>query len=165
MPTSVFSILTTFVLALSLSACVGSGAKIISESDKDISGIYDGLWDVRVHKHPALQYIQNWQMSCGDMRHETNLLISNGEVVSISGSNDSDSRTYVSQSGQFSYVEGLDQKAEASGISDVSMDNGSAKLIFNGKLSETSGKGYLTIGIAQFGYDGCKAKVSFTKRA
>lgn len=158
-----YPFITTVVLALLLSGCVGSMTRATEESDKDTTGKFDGLWSVQVHKSPALQFIQNWQLSCANLERKTNILVKDGKIVSLAGQNSTQANTYVSQKGVFRYVQPLADKATASGTSDVSMSDGAAKIIFSGKLSDTSGKGILTIGIAQFAYDGCKARVTFSK--
>lgn len=158
-----YSFWTAVILVMFLSGCVGSMTRATDESDRDLTGKFDGLWSVEVHKNPALQFIQNWQLSCANLERKTNLLVRDGKIVSLAGQNSTQANTYVSQKGVFRYVQPLADKATAAGTSDVSMSDGAAKLIFSGKLGDKSGKGILTIGIAQFAYDGCKAKVTFSK--
>jgi hypothetical protein len=163
MSKTLYSISSTLLLVIFLSGCMGSMTRATAESDRDATGKFDGLWNVEVHKSPALQFLQNWQMSCSNLERTTKMLIVDGKITSLSGQNSSGSNTFVSQKGIFRYVQPLAEKAKASGTSDVSMSDGSIKIIFNGKLNDKTGKGFLTVGIAQFAYDGCKSKATFTK--
>lgn len=156
-------LLLPITLALSLLGCASPMTEQTTMEERDYSGRYDGLWGVEIHRSPGVQYLQNWQMSCANLEDETNLLIKNGKIMSVGGQDTSQTNTYISLNGKFRYIQPSSQTLRESGGSDATLDNGAVKIIFNGKLNQGKGKGFLTIGVAQFGYDGCKSKVTFTR--
>lgn len=154
-------VLAFVIIAQLLTACAGGVIKPTSEIDKDTTGQFDGLWAVTVSKGASLQYIQNWQFDCGDMSHQFEMTVVDGAINVESDS--SEATAYVAANGSFKLQLPLDDVAEASGISDVPIANGKQQLILVGTLGDRDSTGYLTLGVAEFGYAGCTSKVNFTR--
>ena len=153
-------ICTVAVLAAGLTGCAGTVAMKTSQTDRDQTGAYDGVWQVDVQKAAGLKYVGNWQMRCGDMRQTFNITVVDGTVGVEKG--DQVIKAYVSDKGRFKLFYPLDVKAKESGTSGGMMSNGDTKIILRGRLGENT-DGYFTYGIAEVGYGGCTAKTKFKK--
>lgn len=68
------------LLSTLLAGCAGTMGAGIKEENRDISGIYDGIWTVEVQKAAGLQYYGKWNVSCGDMRRSFNMRVNDGAM-------------------------------------------------------------------------------------
>lgn len=152
-------ITSVLIFSVVLTGCAGSVAMSTPESARVTTGAYDGVWEVNVLKSAGLQYVSGWQLSCGDMRHTFQIEVTDGAITLDNGKT---ARTaYVSNSGRFKMNFPIDHEASASVNSGTTMANGDMKIILRGKLDESKSVGFLTYGIAEFGYGGCTAKTRF----
>lgn len=142
-----------------LTGCASVGT--VSESERDVSGRYDGVWMVEIQKAAGLQYVQGWNMNCGDMRDSIPMLVKDGMMQFDDSPNAL--KVGVAESGRFKMVIPLGDIASASPTSDISIANGDVKIILRGNLSDEKSKGHITYGIAEMGYGGCTAKTKFRR--
>jgi len=154
--------LTGFVKK-NLRVMMGCASTSVSEKDRDTSGTFNGIWKVDVAKGSAIQYIQRWQMSCGDLEHTFYIEVKDG-VVNLAGQQ-VEEKTFISADGQFKMVVPVKSMATSNVNSGSTFTDGSMRIILAGTLSDNSkkAKGRMTYGIADFGYDGCKSTASFIK--
>lgn len=145
--------------ALGLSACAGSVTRTPTAETADKQGIYNGIWQVQVSKHGGRQEIGSWILRCGDMSRQFNVQVLDG-VIRFSDEN-SGPTYYVAQNGDFRANIPIAHRASESSNSDISMSNGNMRIILQGNLDK--GAGFVTHGIAEFGYDGCKAKTKMKR--
>lgn len=145
--------------AMLTQGCASTVLSSVSESNRDVSGTYDGTWKAVVVSTSSIQSMgANWRVTCSDRTGEEYgpLIVENG--VLQFGSYDSEN---VSSSGKFRLAVPLKERAAASNTSDSQLHNSGMKVILNGSLERESGK--LTFGFAQFGYQGCTSKVKYEK--
>lgn len=148
-------------LSAGIVGCAGTVPTQTSIDDRASSGQYDGIWQVNVQKSAAVQYYNNWHLNCGDMRNSFNIKVVDGTLVVGDGENSQ--KAYVSEKGRFKMYVPLARKASASGISATTISNGDTKIILRGRLADSDSNGYITYGIAEFGYGGCTAKTKFKR--
>jgi len=151
------------LLSTIVAGCVGTISGGIKEKDRDTAGTYDGYWQVHVQKAPGLQYLGNWNVSCGDMRRTFHMRVNEGAVSMRVVA--SAKKAFVSPGGVFKLVIPLNEDAKAAGHSDTTLANGDKQLILTGTLAPdgSESSGYITYGIAEFGYAGCTAKTKFNR--
>ncbi len=150
-------ILFTFVLQ----GCASTVLKQVSESNRDETGQYDGNWKGTIKSTASKQSLGgNWTLTCGD-RAGTNLgIISVVDGVATIGKRNI-STAFVNQSGKFRFEIPIEEVAAASGTSDATISNGKMTILMYGSLE--SGTGKYTLGIAQFGNNGCSSKVVYER--
>lgn len=152
-----------FAVIITLLLIQGCATKSVADSNRDRSGAYDGQWQAKILKGPSTQYIQNWVVNCNRPAFDMDMSVSQGQVVvSAVGSEDSIT-TNIDSSGKFAFVIPLADKAQASGNSATVLTNGNRRLFLKGNLSESKQKGSFTMGIQQFGWQGCTSKVRFKR--
>jgi len=145
--------------ALTLQAC---GSAPVKDSDRDTSGAFDGKWLMSVDKFAGLQYIENWNFTCDNPAFANDMIIKGGKVIIKPWRNSGRSyTTNIDSKGRFKFELPLNSKASSSGASATTIANGNTKLIVSGNLRKSSGS-YM-FGIQQFGWQGCRSKVNFTK--
>lgn len=150
------------LFATLVTGCAGSSiGGGIKEKNKDTTGAYDGTWTVAVQKAPSLQYIGNWNVTCGELERTFTMEVTDATITFYNEGTPTEA--YVAADGRFKMIQPLTSKAKASGTSDVSISNGDRQLILRGKLAPEESKGYITYGIAEFGYNGCTAKTKFSR--
>lgn len=144
-----------------LTGCAGTVARPTPESKRDTTGQYDGKWRVTVAKGQNIQTIQNWKFTCGDMSHEFDIVVRDSNIALSSDAGNASG--YVSTKGRFKIYLPLSGRAAAGGTSDSSINNGERKLVLRGTLGGNNTVGFITYGIADFGYAGCTSKANFTR--
>ncbi len=150
------------LLGVLLAGCGSTALRQVDQSDRDRAGVYDGVWSGLIVSTAAKQPGPgNWLMDCGDMAgtQMSNIVVDDG-VASLGGQEDSPVAN-VSAFGKFRFVIPMSEVATAAGRSDSSINNGDMTLIMYGSLRTQ--KGSLTIGIADFGNNGCTSEVEFSK--
>lgn len=150
--------LTTFSV-IGLTGCASVGT--VSESNRAVSGQYDGTWLVNVQKSAGLQYVNGWNMQCGDMTNTFPVKVEDGMLYF--GNSKQQIKTGVSESGRFKLIVPLGDIASASQQSSTSMANGDVKVILRGSLNQDKQNGHITFGVAEVGYGGCTAKTKFNR--
>jgi len=146
-------------LAIALSACAGTVNRTPTAETADTQGIYNGIWQVQVSKHGGRQEIGSWILSCGDMSNQFNVQVLDG-IITFSDE-DMGQTYYVAKNGDFKATIPIASKARESAQSDLTMANGNVRIILQGNLEK--GVGRVTHGIAEFGFDGCKAKTKMIR--
>lgn len=154
-------LLSTVFVVSALTGCAGTVVIPTSEGNRDVSGKYDGAWRVNVSKGISIQHIKSWRVNCGDMSHEFDITVNDGTI--LLSSDVAEKRSFVSSKGRFKVYLPIGGVARSSGNSDVTLDNGSRKLVLRGRLSDAKSSGYLTVGIAELGYAGCTSKTTFER--
>ncbi len=155
------AVLVSAILSATLLTSCGAVPMQVKSEDRDVAGLYDGVWNVAIAKGRALQYVQNWQFTCGDMSSSFHIAVDDGTIelesskTTVTG--------YVSDKGRFKIYLPIEGDASASGRSDSSINNGERKVVLRGRLGEENGVGYITYGIAEFGYAGCTSKARFKR--
>jgi len=154
--------LTVLLFSMFIVSCAGTIGPGISEENRDTTGTYDGIWTVDVKKAAGTQYYGKWIVRCGDMRQTFNMRVSDG-TLALSDAADA-KKAFVSSGGVFKLTVPLTGDAQASVNSATTISNGDRQLILTGTLASDGGdsKGYITYGVAEFGYAGCTAKTKFT---
>jgi len=145
------------VLTVALQGCA---VKPVSQSDRDQSGAFDGVWNATVVNTPRIQYGPgNWEFSCGDQtgRSLGKIMVNNG----VAKTQMVDQQAYVNSSGRFKFEIPMGEVAAASGTSDSTITNGDMTFILSGSLK--SEKGSMVYGIAEFGNTGCRSSVEFKR--
>jgi len=112
----------------------------------------------------ALQYVQNWHMSCESKPHTMELAVNEGQVFLKMGSHNTKFQTTnIDSNGRFSFVVPLVNHATASINSASSLVAGQRRLIINGNLGKAKPSGEFIVGIKQFGWQGCRTSVDFQR--
>ncbi len=139
--------------------CASTVSSPVTDENKDTSNVFEGRWVANVQRTAGTQLMPgNWRMSCYTKPYIRRLTVANGRIALT------DQRpvafTYVNSEGQFRFEVPLTEKATESAISDLKILAGERTLILYGNLN--TGKGRITYGVAQFGNNGCTAKIEFT---
>ena len=146
--------------ALTMTACVSNIYSQVKESDKDQTRAFDGAWVANVQKSPGLQSLPGkWVINCNSSTWNFGMQIIEGVAkTSISRSEES---AFVSPTGDFRFeIPIKDDARSAPGASrDIAL--GKQTMIIYGNLKKA--KGRFTIGIAEFGNNGCTAIIKFNK--
>lgn len=157
--TKVLGLLTLMILVQ------GCATKPVSDADRDTSRSYDGNWRVFAQKSPALQYIERWNFRCDPSPFEFTVRVTQG-IAKFGGVGGSGAvEANVGKNGDFAFIiplEGEIRAAPSSTASSVIVD-GSRRVQFSGNLSPNNSKGSYTIGIKNFGWQGCRKKVVLKK--
>jgi len=146
-------------LMMSLIACAPVVLKPVTEEARNPNGDFDGSWLVDIRKAAALQQGPgNWTFNCGGNAEQMQMIVSDSVArVQFAGKVH---QTFVGVDGEFRFEIPIEEKAEADGTSDISIDRQQVTLIILGSLSEQSG--LLVWGIAEFANDGCKSTLSMS---
>jgi len=156
-------LVTPFVLlALVVSGCANTVLKPVAEADKDQSGQYDGEWLVKVQAAARTQPVEQWIFTCNDMQRELPLRVRDG-VASMRDWSDNVIDTFINDAGEFRLEIPLGNATREKIGSSSSITGGDNTLIIQGQLAAEKAKGYYTIGVQQFGNNGCTAPVEFAK--
>ena len=139
----------------------GCASAVVSDSDRDTTGLYDGRWKANVQRPAALQTVQNWRLTCESDPFELDLVVNDGQVYISSPGSDHHSVTNIDSRGRFSLEYILAGKAQASASSSSALDNGTRKLLLRGSLGKSERSGSFKVGIQQFAWQGCRAKVVY----
>ncbi len=143
---------------LLLAGCTKMGS--VTESDKDATGQYDGLWKVSVQPGARTQFpYGRWRSNCKDMSRTLQLAVKDG-VATLSNVNGKH-KTYVDNSGRFRYEIPSNQRRVALG-GGAELDAGEVTYIVTGNLARQSGS--WVDGVRQFGNSGCKTSMTFAKK-
>jgi len=151
------------VAAVALQACATTTSRIVSDDQRSTDGKYDGNWTFQVAKPAGLQYLPgNWEISCGGEQFDFKASVKNG-VMTLTGKNMPNTTINVGRNGQFRGEWALNKDASTNSGSDMTLASAKRKLIFQGKLKGSSADGLYTIGISDFGYQGCNRNVSASR--
>jgi len=153
------------ILGLSASILLlqGCASAVVSDSDRDTTGRYDGNWQATVLKGARVQYVENWQLSCDAREFDINIVVKDGVVNVLSPDGDQALKTNVNADGRFSLELPLESQARSSARSATTLANGTRKLFLRGNLASDSPRGRFKIGIKQFAWQGCTSKVVYEK--
>lgn len=161
-------------------ACVTNMSSPISESDKDTTGTFDGVWTAQVQRSAGLQYMpNNWQVRCNGKPREYDLMVRDG-VASYRHYAYKDgpivvAKAFVSQEGSFLFnipiKVKVDSKSKAGTNDEVKLKDrevhpnmalkGQSHIIY-GNFADTKGRD--TYAYAEFGNNGCTAVIKFVKK-
>jgi len=148
-------------IILLLQAC---GSTAVKDSNRDSTGKYDGRWSLNVKKMPGLQYVQNWNVSCEAKAYSMDMAVRDGQVyLKVRSDSDELQTTNIDSSGNFMFVIPLRNRATASVNSTSAIVAGDRRLIIKGDLGKSTPTGNLTLGIKQFGWQGCRTALGFEK--
>jgi len=152
----------TLIATVFLTACA---SPVVKESDRDITGLYDGEWIMKVAKGANVQYIENWNFSCDLPAYISDLEVRDG-IVSVRPLENSDRRfeTYINDHGRFSLELNLDGGAESTSASATTLADGRSRLIIRGDLGKSRASGRLIFGIKQFGWQGCQTTIAYSRK-
>lgn len=148
------------VLAIA-AGCANMVRKQVTEADRDKSGQYDSSWEVWVQDAPLKQHIDQWVFTCKDMKRELGMIVRNGTAsMRINGQTH---ESYVDKEGKFRLEIPLSSKTREKTGSSSSVTAGDNTLVIQGILAGAKPSGFYTAGVAQFGNNGCTARVMFVR--
>lgn len=144
--------------SMALQAC--SGARAVSEADRDTTGSFNGSWLI-VGKRTASTQQVNYQvrLNCGDLEGDQfgPLIVDNGQAsLTLDGSTGTG---YVSSKGDFRVEVPIDASIRESGKSEL--QGGDITIIVNGSLQKRNGR--LVVGIKKFGNAGCSTSTTLQR--
>ena len=150
-------------VALLGAGCAATGPMtMVDDEDRDTPGAYDGAYRLRLAERPrGFQNVGTWQMRCATNGFDIPMTVEDGTArlrTRFTGAADPRAPvvSFVSRDGGFRFEVPLASRAEATGTSSSTLDNGAMKLIYQGDLAESGdSRGLYTVGIAEFGYAGC----------
>lgn len=143
-----------------VTGCAPTAIRPVTQENRNMTNAYDGNWQVNIREAGGLQYGQgNWTYRCGGEAGEFPMAV-NDSVAQIPYQQKLYD-TYVDDAGKFRFEIPLDVEARASGTSDSSIYQNKMTLIVTGSLKEQSG--LLVWGVAEFGNDGCKSKLTMVR--
>lgn len=143
-----------------VSACA---IKPVSDVDRDSSRSFDGNWQVLVQKSPSTQFIEKWRFSCDPDPFDFSMRVTQGIAILGGLGGSGPVQANVGKGGKFAFVIPIESKLKESVASSESIVNGNITLYLSGNLSEKSSQGDYTIGVQQFGGQGCRKKVVFKR--
>ena len=148
-------------LSGTLSACAGTVLRPVSESNRNTSGAYDGVWNAKTVVTRSPQTFGNgaWRSNCSDPKLDFDFQIVDAEVTLEY--NDSSHKAFVDDKGRFRITLPTGQSATASTSSTRDL-NSEYNYVLEGVLGERPAKGRYTVEIAAVG-DGCKSSVDYKK--
>ncbi len=141
-------------------ACVSNISSQVKESDKDTSGVHDGVWLVQVKKSAGRQYMPgNWVVNCDGSPREFSFNVKNG-IAQIRHYGKLKT-TYVAKDGDFRFELPISDSNRVGKDGQLALKGRS--LVFYGNLANT--KGRYTLAYDEFGGSGCTAVTEFVRRS
>ena len=160
------ALFTAAVMLFTLSGCASMVLSPVSKENRDTSVKLNGSYTVTQHKAALKQTIEQWVFTCPNLQKEQRYTLAarDGEIK-IFGIGNRPIFTYVDSAGKFRAEVPLDGTVKESAGSEASIVRGKRNLIIRGRLNPAkSSSGLITIGVEQFGYSGCSARLTFEKK-
>ena len=154
------------VMLFTLNGCASMVLSPITKENRDTSVKLNGSYAVTQHKAALKQTVEQWIFTCPNFQKEQNYTLAarDGEIK-IVGIGNRPIYTYVDSAGKFRAEVPLDGTIKESAGSDASIHRGKRNLIIRGRINPAkSASGLITVGVEQFGYSGCSARLSFKKK-
>lgn len=155
--TAAAAVISSVVL---LQACATA---VVSDENRDTTGLFDGTWKATVLKPAGLQYIGNWNVNCESSEYDIGMIVDQGQVFLGQPGDQNAISTNISTQGKFLFEIPLEDNASTSSSSDVTLANASRILFLRGNLGSKKPTGSHVVGVADLGWQGCYTKVVFEK--
>lgn len=144
---------------LLMQACASS---VVSDSERDTSGKFDGQYTMEVSKMAGVQFVENWRFNCGGKAYTTWMNVKDGRAFFQPFAPGKPFESNIDSNGRFRLEVPLENEATASGSSSSTIVDGRRKYILTGNLE--GGSGRMVFGVKQFAWQGCQTKVKYAKR-
>lgn len=156
--TTLVGVTMLFGAFITLTACTDTVRQPLTESERDIRGVYDGRWIAHVSKPAKTQHVAQWVFTCPGEAYDLPFIVRGGRLQLADG------ETWVNRDGKFRLEVPSDRKLKESAGSGDSISRGQVTIILQGSLAGNSPSGYITAGVEQFGNNGCSSKVRYERR-
>ncbi len=160
------ALFTAIVMLFTLNGCASMVLSPVTKENRDTSVKFNGSYTVTQHKAALKQTIEQWVFTCPNFQKEQRYTLAarDGEIK-IFGIGSRPIYTYVDSDGKFRAEVPLGGTVKESAGSDASINRGKRNLIVRGRINTgKSSSGLITVGVEQFGYSGCSARLTFEKK-
>jgi len=148
--------------AVALQACATSQSSIVRNDQRTSDTQFDGTWKISIADAARLQPLPgNYEINCRGSAFDIIAVVKSG-VMTLSSDLVS-GRTNVNDAGRFRAEWALNGEAGTTGSSNETLSKAKQKYILQGSLSNKKSGGRFTLGVEQFGYQGCKQAVTLTR--
>jgi len=151
------------VVSIALQGCFASSqTRIVTDDQRTSDTKYDGKWTLSFAKAARTQQLTgNWEMSCGGNAFTVDATVKNGVMRLTDKSFSGDIN--INDAGGFRGEWALKPQGGVSSASDSTVTKNKRKMILQGRLNDKNAKGRFTVGIEQFGYQGCQQQVAINR--
>jgi len=140
-------------------ACVSNVSSATKESNKDLSGSFDGVWLAKVKKTSGRQQMPgNWIVICDGRPQEFTITVDDG--TAHVWHNRVKEKTYVANDGDFRFDLPIADSDRAGASAQIALKR--RNRIIYGNFAKA--KGRHTIGYEEFGNNGCTAVIDFVRK-